>query len=482
MEFEKQIKEFEESINSYNELKQSLPGDIFEMVHLELISLIKTLCFKHTEMEIKFLAPPQAIAVIEPPMIDIPNIEEEGKVQPVKAYDIFSKPLEEGKEDCRLCIKCGEIRGGLTPKCEHFICSDCLTETMSAASGGTFHDETFFCTLCPACDANYSLEEILQVFDWDWLKEKKSKVAASPPARLCPIDLTPLGEGDIELKCGHGFHRHCMSEYLSSRKAMSKRSINCPCNYCPIPLEDDIIKIFYPTYDPTNILIPVAPPPLALDEKLRAKIDAMGQGRNLFPHQIGPMQRAGAKTYRGVPMMDIPIDKEFKFEVEGANKGQVVRLDPGDPLFQHVSKHFAQSQQKGTQLVAKLIWRIDKKHGDIAFMNKMKMNFMELNIKYMFHGTSEDAVESIVKKTSGTGFKMPKRGGNLGKGLYFAEDPGKCVPYIRDHGCLIIRTMICLGVKGTDYKTGTFMHGYEEYCVYSRDQCQPCEIIFFGQQ
>ena len=159
--------------------------------------------------------------------------------------------------------------------------------------------------------------------------------------------------------------------------------------------------------------------------------------------------------------------------------GQVSRLSQESSLYKQVSTHFIQ-KQKNTRMRTKIIWSINKVDGDIAFMRKLKQNFTELNIQYLYHGTTEEAIDSIIHKTGGTGFQLPSSEGNLGKGLYFAPDPGKCMSYCRDSKCLIIRAMVCLGVRDKHHKSGTFGGNYLEYCVFSQDQCQPCEIILYN--
>ena len=73
---------------------------------------------------------------------------------------------------------------------------------------------------------------------------------------------------------------------------------------------------------------------------------------------------------------------------------------------------------------------------------KIKMFDPDMRIERKFHGTSKDAIDSIIKD----GFLMPKSPGMFGTGIYFATDSSKSAQEIYTKG----KTLSCLGVDRGD--------------------------------
>ena len=362
-----------------------------------------------------------------------------------------SELLEEVKEvnNINICMTFNNQKEGILPKCGHFICSKCLEENMLTASGDyTLKEETNFTIKCNICTYIYELEEIQKVYDWNWQLEKRN--TQKDKRVFCPLDLVPiLGNSGIILRCRHSFHKDCLQHYLISLNIDNISNIKCPCMDCHMNIDTQIIHKLC-----TNSQLNIPKPKSSIFQWILDKLNPY-KFKAVSPRRV------------------------FKFE-EGMGRGEVERLDHSDPMFIQASYHFLISQEQNTKLTTPVIWRIKKYAGDVAFMNKMKDSFMTLDVRYLYHGTSEEAINSIIHGTGGTGFRLPWVPGALGKGIYFASDPGKCLGFVKHGECLIIRTMVCLGEEKKDYNTIVFGK-YREYCVYSQDQCQPCEIILFAQ-
>ena len=420
------VEELSNGLNMYNGLKEKLGSSELLEVEREILRLIEAACNLRLRTEIS--------------VIDARNSMLDSLVVGMGSMDIGSKDIEGGSisniyETPRRCEKCRmEERSRnehLFPSCTHCICKDCLEEVMEIASKGLFNEQTFYMTSCPLCSTIYTLEEIGRIYDWNWLLEKYKSRAQQ---RVEIERAKPPLMGMIS------------NQPATFPHPPVPHNIFIDCNV--IPANININNMNHMNHmNHINHINNMNPPPEPYDE------------------------------YK---------DIRFVFEDSTTGmEGYVERLSERTEEYIAVKEHFESAQER-TQLHARVIWSIKKEKGDSLFVNKLKRGCKELNIKYLFHGTSENAIRSIIHHTSGTGFRMPKCSGRLGKGLYFAPDPGKCLSYIRDSSSLVIRVMVSLGVIGNDYKLGNFANkdsansGYLEYCLYSQDQCQPCHIILFS--
>lgn len=128
--------------------------------------------------------------------------------------------------------------------------------------------------------------------------------------------------------------------------------------------------------------------------------------------------------------------------------------------FQTIERQFVSRQTRGTHMKIEWLKRIIKEDGDKVFMESLKKNVNEDNIKILYHGTSQQAVESITLRTTGTGFKLTDHDGMLGRGVYFAPDPGKSKNYC-DSAKMMLRCLVLLDSTARYAQNTT----YDEYCV-----------------
>ena len=160
------------------------------------------------------------------------------------------------------------------------------------------------------------------------------------------------------------------------------------------------------------------------------------------------------------------------------NEPNQILLSADSPEFKEVRDKFMSAQTHGDSLEVGSVWRIKKETGDIAFMDQLKSLLLkgeaETKIKTLYHGTSQETINSIVYKTEKTGF-IKTESGMLGSGVYFAPDPGKTKYYSKDRQDLMIGAIVNL--EGSKYAQNKI---YDEYCVPSETLAQPTHIIRYN--
>ena len=430
------IKEIEEGINTLNIKKSTLPDKNFNYYYQSLLDNIRQASNLGLNTEVSFLPPSMESSQPSLPL-----------AQPPRALG-----------EINICLGCEKKSNtGKVLNCMHYYCYECLEKEIKRATKGMFTEHAYFNSECRICSRKLDHSEVIDLFPMEWLQRKNEEVRRGSGGGLCSLCGTPIPQGSAVVPgCSHPFHSECMRNYLREVRAHTREEVRCPVYECPLPIDPNILSLY---------IQPVVrqKAPIQRGGSLPINVQLINTEESKLDPRPHPALREG---------------RVFSFEQPTGGNSEVTRVDPHGDRFKQLATQF-RSNQKKVNLEVQIIWDIRKREGDLAFMEGIKKKGGNTKLLFLFHGTTEDNIKQIIFNTQGTGFKLPNHTGRLGKGIYFASDPQKCFGYCKGSN-LIIRAVVDPGERNVNYKTIT-SGGFQEYCLFSQNQCQPSELIYFNQ-